>query len=56
MKLVELTSRLQELCHNGYSLREVKIESEYRMSDISEITLILESGEFVNPIKVKLEG
>ena len=57
MKLVELTGRLQALCHNGYSLSEEKFKingAEYTPEDVKLVfpSEVVKGGE----ITVKIEG
>ena len=44
MRLSELTGKLQSLCHDGYSLSEVKFSISGKEYTPSEMTVIFHSG------------
>ena len=54
MRLNEVTVRLQELCHDGYSLNKVRIRIWNREFDLEDIVLLLESENAMYTTEVKL--
>lgn len=56
MTLQEFTSRLQSLCHDGYSMKEVEISCKYGILKVADFNLLLRDKEIVNQVVcVKLE-
>lgn len=54
MNLQELTCRFQSLCHDGYSLSEVKAKVGENEFSINEVVFLLENDMLKNPIEIKL--
>ena len=54
MTLQELTLRFQSLCHDGYSLSEIKVKVGDRELAIKDVTFLLETELLKKPIELKL--
>ena len=54
MNLQEVTLRFQSLCHDGYSLSEIKVKVGDRELAIKDVTFLLETELLKKPIELKL--
>lgn len=54
MTLQELTCRLQSLCHDGYSMSEIKARVGEHECSINDVVFLLENEMLKNPIEIKL--
>ena len=54
MNLQELTCRFQSLCHDGYSLSEVKAKIGGNEFNIKDVVFILETELLKKSVEVKL--
>lgn len=55
MTLQELTLRFQSLCHDGYSLAEVKLKAGDKEFNLADVVFLLEMEHLWNPIEVKVD-
>lgn len=55
MNLQEVTLRFQSLCHDGYSMSELKVKSGDKELKIKDVVFLLEADFLKSPIELMLD-